>query len=123
MKNGIRLTITLIQIFGNKNDGTTTCKTAECWLRTKCYRRLDQFGRHVVARHRYGYRGDWLHEKLTFIVYQHGNTHLTPAEIPHKINNQRNVVQEMIAELVCKKPAREPLRQLQTSPQIFIQLG
>jgi SAM-dependent methyltransferase len=71
----------------------------------------------------YGYRGDWRHDKLTFIVYQHGNTHLSPAEILHKINNQRNVVQEMIAELVCKKPAREPLRQLQTSPQIFIQLA
>lgn len=71
----------------------------------------------------YGYRGDWLHKILTFIVYQQGNTRLTRAEILHKINNQRNVVQEMVAELVCVKPASEPVRELQTAPQIYIQLA
>jgi SAM-dependent methyltransferase len=71
----------------------------------------------------YGYRGDWRHEKLTFIVNPQGNSHLSPAEVMLKINTQRNVVVEMIAELVCIKPAREPKRELQQSPQIYIQLA
>ncbi len=69
----------------------------------------------------YGYRGDWRHENLTFFVYQQGNSGLTSAEILHKINCQRNVVQEMAAELVCIKPARSPLRELQAAPRIYIQ--
>ena len=70
----------------------------------------------------YGYRGDWLHEKLTFVVSQQGNANLSPADVLQKIQYYRNMVQEMIAELVCTKPAREPRRELQQSPQVFIQL-
>lgn len=69
----------------------------------------------------YGYRGDWHHEKLTFIVHVQGNSQLSPAEVMQRINTQRNVVAEMVAELVCIKPAREPKRELQRVPQIYIQ--
>ena len=71
----------------------------------------------------YGYRGDWRNDKLTFIVHKHDNAHLNANEVLHKINNQRNVVIEMVAELTCIKPARKPKRELQTQPQLFIHLG
>jgi hypothetical protein len=53
--------------------------------------------------------------------------HLSYAGLPifaimDKINHQRNIVSEMVAELIAVKPIRQPLRELQMIPQILISL-
>ncbi len=70
----------------------------------------------------YGYRGDWRVDKITFLVTRAGNEGLTPQELLHRVNTGRNVVIEMIAELTCMKPRREPLQSLQNAPHLHISL-
>jgi SAM-dependent methyltransferase len=68
----------------------------------------------------YGYRGDWATHTVTLYVSQPDNAGLPIAAIVEKINQQRNVVSEMVAELRAVKPIREPLQNLQVAPQIVI---
>ena len=70
----------------------------------------------------YGYRGDWLARSVVLKVDRLRNEGLTPAQIFEKINRERNVVQEMQAELIANKPARQPDRSLQVPPNIEIAL-
>jgi hypothetical protein len=70
----------------------------------------------------YGYRGDWKTERITLVVGREGNEGLAVQDVMHKVMTLRNVVREMIAELVCVKPAREPKRELQTAPSINVHL-
>lgn len=70
----------------------------------------------------YGYRGDWQPAKIVFAV--DGRTHqgMTVEAIAKQIEMQRNVVREMIAELIAIKPIRQPLRKLQSAPRLEIAL-
>jgi len=69
----------------------------------------------------YGYRGDWLAEKITLLVdatrYQHKNRD----EILFEIDRYRNVVNEMVVELRALKPIRPAQKDLQEYPEIDIQ--
>jgi SAM-dependent methyltransferase len=71
----------------------------------------------------YGYRGDWLCKSVTFVVPNHLITGLQPDDVLHKINTQRNIVQEMIAEFTCIKPMREAKLELQVVPALFIRVA
>lgn len=68
----------------------------------------------------YGYRGDWLTEKVEL----YGALTLAKAvarrglDIAESVIFQRNQVSEMIAYLTAIKPIREPLRELQVAPRI-----
>ena len=70
----------------------------------------------------YGYRGDWMAERITLFVGKGGNESLTADQILQKVMTLRNVVQEMVAELICIKPPREPIRELLTPPAINVHL-
>lgn len=67
----------------------------------------------------YGYRGDWLTEMVTLAV-QTSLAHLPDAELWDRVNRERNVVTEMVATLRAIKPIREPRRELQQPPTIYI---
>ena len=71
----------------------------------------------------YGYRGDWCCDQITFVVSGKENAGLQPVEVLNKINTQRNVVREMVAEFTCVKPMREPRRELQVEPKLLINLA
>lgn len=71
----------------------------------------------------YGYRGDWLCDSITFVVSSQMSIGLQLNEVLHKINTQRNVVIEMIAEFTCIKPMREAKRELQVIPALFIRVA
>ncbi len=71
----------------------------------------------------YGYRGDWRCDSITFVVSAQSNQDLEANEILHKINTQRNVVREMIAQFTCIKPARETIKELQVAPKLSIHLA
>ena len=70
----------------------------------------------------YGYRGDWQVERLIYVIQRQGNEGIIPAAILEKINSQRNIVREMVAELVCVKPIRRAKKELQIPHNIVIQL-
>lgn len=67
----------------------------------------------------YGYRGDWLTETVTLEV-QRSLAHLPDAELWDRVNRDRNVVTEMVATLRAIKPIREPKRELQQPPAVYI---
>lgn len=68
----------------------------------------------------YGYRGDWLTRAITLHVPAAlAATHDANALLA-RIHHERNLVVEMVAELEAVKPARAPLRELQTMPAMHI---
>jgi hypothetical protein len=71
----------------------------------------------------YGYRGDWQVRKITLNVDKNVHSGLTAEEIFLKVRGDRNVVGEMIVELIAVKPIRGPLKELQTPPPISINLA
>ena len=80
------------------------------------------FSQPLYWRADYGYRGDWRAERVTLYANKQENAGLTPDQILEKVISQRNVVLEMVAELVCVKPAREPKLELQVDPTLEIKL-
>ena len=70
----------------------------------------------------YAYRGDWQPERITLFVSKVKHQGLSPQDIRERVMTLRNVVQEMVAELRCVKPRREPKRELQKAPEIKIKL-
>jgi SAM-dependent methyltransferase len=71
----------------------------------------------------YGYRGDWQPAKVIFVVDARTHQGMTVEAIAKQIEAQRNVVREMIAELVAIKPIRQPLRELQSAPPLQFALA
>ena len=74
----------------------------------------------------YGYRGDWKTEGITlwvahahFLKLQGSSLEPTPAMV-EAVMSERNVVREMVVQLVALKPAREPLRELQETAALEI---
>jgi hypothetical protein len=70
----------------------------------------------------YGYRGDWETERLTLRVPADRYRGRDRQAILSDVMSLRNVVQEMVAELVAVKPRREPLRELQRPLPINLEL-
>ncbi len=70
----------------------------------------------------YGYRGDWQTVMISLLVEKKRYAGKKPEEIFFEINTYRNVVYEMIVELISVKPIREPREELQTAPKIDIRL-
>jgi len=74
------------------------------------------FSQPIYWRADYGYRGDWQTDNITLFVPQHEITD----QLMFKIKNMRNIVLEMVIEMTAIKPIREPLKELQTKPNIHI---
>ncbi|HBE21256.1 MAG TPA: hypothetical protein DEG17_17685 [Cyanobacteria bacterium UBA11149] len=70
----------------------------------------------------YGYRGDWLTEKIMLLVDAHVHQGKNAEQIMFEVNTFRNIVKEMIVELRAIKPIREAKAELIVSPPIEIVL-
>jgi SAM-dependent methyltransferase len=66
----------------------------------------------------YGYRGDWQPEKIYLLVSKQACAGMNAETLSKIVRTNRNVVQEMVADLRAVKPIREPLRELQVPPRI-----
>lgn len=66
----------------------------------------------------YGYRGDWQPRTITLAVEGERFAGVAATEIFSRMQTERNVVREMIVELVAVKPIREPRRELQRQPKL-----
>lgn len=67
----------------------------------------------------YGYRGDWVTEKIELSISQKFR-HLDDAALWDCIQRDRNVVTEMVATLRAVKPIRPPVKELQNTPRIIL---
>lgn len=83
----------------------------------------DYFAQPMYWRADYGYRGDWKTQKVTLVVSQKENEGLTAEQIMNKVHMLRNVVREMVVELVAVKPLRQPLAELQVPYPVNIELA
>jgi hypothetical protein len=81
------------------------------------------FSQPIYSQADYGYRGDWQAEKIILIVDATKHEGETAEEIMFQVQNFRNVVKEMIAELIAIKPIREAKRELLLQPVIEFVLG
>jgi len=67
----------------------------------------------------YGYTADWAPRKLVLVIYPDVvESGVNEAELVRMVKRERNVVQEMVAELEAVKPARERRRELQEAPEL-----
>lgn len=89
-----------------------------CFLHTFQY-----FSQPLYWRADYGYRGDWNTTRIRLAVSKQRYQGRSSPEIMQEIMHLRNVVEEMIVELVAVKPIREPKQELGTRPQIEIMLA
>jgi SAM-dependent methyltransferase len=71
----------------------------------------------------YGYRGDWHPERITLLVDRAQCDGLSAQQIFEKVSTLRNVVREMIADLVAVKPIREPRLELQRNAELSFTLA
>ena len=79
------------------------------------------YGQPYYWRADYGYRGDWLARKLTLRVRRAAYPDHSDQEILALAQTQRNVVSEMVCELVAIKPIREPLAELRSVPETVVE--
>lgn len=70
----------------------------------------------------YGYRGDWLTEKISLLVDANTHQGKNAEQIMFEVKTFRNIVKEMIVELRAIKPIREPKQELLVEPPIEIVL-
>ena len=80
------------------------------------------FAQPTYWRADYGYRGDWETEKITLTMRRSENEGLPTQEVVRKVQQLRNVVVEMIVELVAVKPIRLTDRALMRATPITITL-
>ncbi|MGY1423743.1 hypothetical protein [Bacillus cereus] len=78
------------------------------------------FSQPTYWRADYGYRGDWLINKITLIVPRQEYKGKPAEEILQDIHKYRNIVLEMIVELKAIKPIRKMERDLGTNFPIEI---
>jgi SAM-dependent methyltransferase len=88
-----------------------------CFLQTFGY-----FSQPYYWRADYGYRGDWQIQRIQLLVSKTRYQGKIPLEIMEDVMRQRNVVNEMIVELIAVKPIRAPKRELQSPPHIELVL-
>jgi SAM-dependent methyltransferase len=67
----------------------------------------------------YGYYGDWQVKQVTLRLSRHC-TAVDVKDAMQEITTQRNMVTEMVAELVAVKPAREARKELQEVPEVVL---
>jgi SAM-dependent methyltransferase len=70
------------------------------------------FSQPMYWRADYGYRADWKPVRVTLLIRPEF-ADATDEEITALVRFSRNVVREMVADLIAVKPAREPRRELQ----------
>ncbi|HEY9666734.1 MAG TPA: methyltransferase domain-containing protein [Coleofasciculaceae cyanobacterium] len=70
----------------------------------------------------YGYRGDWLTEKIILLVDATAHQGKNAEQIMFEVKTFRNIVKEMIVELRAIKPIRQPQPELLVDPPIEIAL-
>lgn len=68
----------------------------------------------------YGYRADWQPERVSLFVDRPRVEDLDPNRFFQRIQSERNLVREMMAELRAVKPARAAERSLQVAPTVTI---
>ena len=68
----------------------------------------------------YGYRGDWQPERVTLRVDRALVVDPDAQRFFRRIQTERNLVREMVAELRAVKPARAPKRELMRPPAVTI---
>lgn len=68
----------------------------------------------------YGYRGDWQMNVISLYVSKARYEGKSWQDIMDDVMRVRNVVQEMVVELVAVKPIRPPLGELQVTPPVNI---
>lgn len=83
---------------------------------------FEYFSQPAYWRADYGYRGDWLTEKIILVVDKNKYNGDKPEKILNEAYMYRNVVREMIVELKAIKPIREAKKDLQVAHKIEIQL-
>jgi SAM-dependent methyltransferase len=88
-----------------------------CFLLTFAY-----FSQPLYWRADYGYRGDWQTKHIRLMVSKAQYQGKTVQEIMGDVMRLRNVVKEMVVELVAVKPIRAPKRELQSPPQVELVL-
>ena len=84
-----------------------------CFLQTFNY-----YSQPYYWRADYGYRGDWKTNHIQLMVSKTRYHGKTAQEVMADIKHLRNVVQEMIVELIAVKPIREPKAELQSPANI-----
>lgn len=80
------------------------------------------FSQPLYWRADYGYRGDWQPERIILFIARSRANQLSAQEVMAQVQRERNLVLEMHAELRAIKPIRQPLKELQQSPQIQLEL-
>ena len=89
-------------------------------VRPYFYGSFGYFSQPYYWRADYGYRGDRQPQAITL----HVGAHLAGLErgaFLERLRTERNLVLEMVAELVAVKPIRAPARELQVAPSLDIQ--
>lgn len=71
----------------------------------------------------YGYRGDWQPRTIVLRILSDVAGTDNIETLNARIRTERNVVNEMVAELIAIKPIREPQRELQIAPSIRIEVA
>jgi SAM-dependent methyltransferase len=80
------------------------------------------FSQPLYWRADYGYRGDWRVQRIVLLVPKARVLGLSADQAMELVRRERNVVVEMYAELRAIKPIRQPLRELQDSLSVEIEL-
>ncbi|QXE21253.1 hypothetical protein B5S50_12880 [Clostridium sp. 001] len=80
------------------------------------------FGQPFYWRADYGYRGDWKVKRLILTVDKNKYEGVEPYKVLEEVNKFRNVVREMIVELIAIKPIREPNKNLQNRVNVEFNL-
>lgn len=80
------------------------------------------FGQPYYWRADYGYRGDWQVRQVKLLVKREVYS-LPPDEAMRRIDSERNIVEEMVAELLAVKPIRPPLKERQEQLNLRICLA
>jgi SAM-dependent methyltransferase len=88
-----------------------------CFLQTFGY-----FSQPYYWRADYGYRGDWRMQRIQLLVSKRRYQGKAPSRIMEEVMRLRNVVNEMIVEVIAVKPIRAPNRELQSPPPIELVL-
>jgi SAM-dependent methyltransferase len=90
-------------------------------VRPYFYGSFGYFSQPYYWRADYGYRGDWQPLVVTMRVPER-HAGADRAAFLERLRTERNLVLEMVAELVAVKPIREPLRELQAAPALNVEL-
>ncbi len=70
----------------------------------------------------YGYRGDWQPKRVTLGVEKRFAQNKNVNQIMEMVMHRRNIVKEMVVELLSIKPVRSPQKELQELPRIELQV-